>query len=394
MTRGPTRRTSAPWPRALHLAAGVLCFLVLSVVASAALDEEASEREIEALRARIAASRERVGGAQRAERDLLLDIQDLDEGLEVLRGEVGLSRQRAEQAAATLARVEEERLGWSRRLEVTRSAMAKRAVALYKAGVAGPLEVLFASSDLPGMLMRMGNLERLLIHDSELIERSVRELARVRVLEAEAEEARVDSEAASVRLASRSAALSSERSARAEALAGVRRDRTRDRLLIAELETAARSLQETLEKFRARKAVFGGTGFAERKGKLLRPVGGRVRRPFGRLVDPQYQTEIFHKGLEIQARRGDPVRSVAPGRVRMAGWFRGYGKLVIVDHGDGYFTVSGHLADIYVEVGDAVGPGDALGTVGDTGSLEGPGLYFEVRRGSGPLNPADWLTKG
>ena len=88
------------------------------------------------------------------------------------------------------------------------------------------------------------------------------------------------------------------------------------------------------------------------------------------------------------------ARRVAPGTVRLAGWFRGYGKLVILDHGDGYFTVSGHLADIDVEVGDRVSEGEVMGTVGDTGSLEGQGLYFEVRRGRGPLKPAEWLAKG
>jgi septal ring factor EnvC (AmiA/AmiB activator) len=240
----------------------------------------------------------------------------------------------------------------------------------------------------------MGNLERLLVHDSELIARSVRELAQVRVLEVETREARTLSEAALQRLARRSAALGVERSARGKALDRVRRDGARERRLVAEMEVAAQNLEETLKNLRARRVRFEGEGFAARKGKLPRPVQGQVRRSFGLVVDPDYQTEIFHKGLEIQAPRGDQVRSVAPGRVRMAGWFRGYGKLVIVDHGQGYFTVSGHLADIFVEVGDSVEPGDALGTVGDTGSLEGPGLYFEVRRGSGPLDPADWLAKG
>ena len=374
---------------------GVALALVLVLPGSGqARDEGASEREIAALRARIGVSRGRVEGAEREVRNLLGAIQELDEGLEGLRGEVGVSRQRSEQSEQAHRRVEGERVAWANRLERTRVAMARRAVALYKAGGAGPLEVLFASSDLPGLLVRMGNLERLLVHDSELIARSVRELAQVRVLEVETREARELSEAALDRLARRSAALGAERSARGKALERVRRDEVRERRLIAEMELAAEKLEETLKALRARAGRFEGKGFAARKGRLPRPVQGQVRRPFGRLVDPEYQTEIFHKGLEIQAPRGDRVRSVAPGRVRMAGWFRGYGKLVIVDHGEGYFTVSGHLADIYVEVGDSVGPGDALGTVGDTGSLEGPGLYFEVRRGSGPLNPAEWLAKG
>ena len=78
--------------------------------------------------------------------------------------------------------------------------------------------------------------------------------------------------------------------------------------------------------------------------------------------------------------------------MRFAGWFRGYGRLVILDHGDRYFTVSGHLAELAVEVGDAVAAGEAIGAVGDTGSLSGARLYFEIRRGSEPLDPRDWLA--
>ena len=82
---------------------------------------------------------------------------------------------------------------------------------------------------------------------------------------------------------------------------------------------------------------------------------------------------------------------MAAGQVRYAGWFRGYGKLVILDHGEEYFTVSGHLAEIEVEAGDEVSGGQEVGTVGETGSLSGPRLYFEIRRGSEPLDPREWL---
>jgi len=385
--RGPRGSAGLVW-----LGLGILLLLLAGTALAG--DEEASEREIEALRVRIVESRQRVESTERSERDLLRRIEELDRGLEALRIQVERSRRRADETAEAHIKVEARRADAALRLATTRRAMSRRAVALYKAGEAGPLQLLFASADLPQMLARMGNLERLLIHDSELVARYVAEHAEVAVLQEEAEAARVEAEAAHARLVRRSGALSDERSARTAALRSVRQDRSREGNLLAELESAAQGLQETLAAFRAERARYAGARFAARKGALPRPVAGPVRRPFGRLVDPQYKTEVFHKGFEIAARRGDPVRAVAPGTVRLAGWFRGYGKLVILDHGDGYFTVSGHLADIDVEVGDRVLEGEVLGTVGDTGSLEGPGLYFEVRRGRGPLNPAEWLATG
>ena len=112
---------------------------------------------------------------------------------------------------------------------------------------------------------------------------------------------------------------------------------------------------------------------------------------FGRVVDAELLTETFHSGLLFEAPLGTPVEAVAAGRVRFAGWFRGYGQLVILDHGDGYFSVSGHLDSLEVAVGDAVQARHAIGRVGETGTLAGPRLYFEIRRGGEPLDPADWL---
>jgi septal ring factor EnvC (AmiA/AmiB activator) len=118
-----------------------------------------------------------------------------------------------------------------------------------------------------------------------------------------------------------------------------------------------------------------------------------VLRGFGRVLDAEYRTETFRKGVDFAADAGEPVRAVAPGEVRFAGWFRGYGRIVILDHGGGYFTVSGHLDQIEVEVGQQLAAGAEIGSVGETGSLSGPRLYFEIRRGAEPLDPALWLAE-
>ena len=112
---------------------------------------------------------------------------------------------------------------------------------------------------------------------------------------------------------------------------------------------------------------------------------------FGKVVDPEFQTTTFRSGVDFGAKAGETVRSVAAGLVRFAGWFRGYGRIVIVDHGDGYHTISGHLDEIQVTVGTLVEEGESLGTVGETGSLYGPSLYFELRENGEPLDPEPWL---
>ena len=117
-----------------------------------------------------------------------------------------------------------------------------------------------------------------------------------------------------------------------------------------------------------------------------------MRLGFGRVVDPECGTETRRTGIEIAAERGAPVHAVAEGRVLYAGWFRGYGQMVILDHGEECVTVSGYLDRIRGEAGQNVSTGDEIGAVGDTGSLSNPGLYFEIRRAGKPGDPRRWLV--
>jgi murein DD-endopeptidase MepM/ murein hydrolase activator NlpD len=114
---------------------------------------------------------------------------------------------------------------------------------------------------------------------------------------------------------------------------------------------------------------------------------------FGAQVHPRFGTRTFRNGVDIAAAEGRAVSAVHPGQVIYTGWFKGYGNLVIVDHGAEYYTLYAHLADIAVDEGDDVRQGQRIGTVGDTGSLDGPRLYFEVRHQGKPLDPEQWLRE-
>jgi murein DD-endopeptidase MepM/ murein hydrolase activator NlpD len=124
-------------------------------------------------------------------------------------------------------------------------------------------------------------------------------------------------------------------------------------------------------------------GFASSKGRLLFPLAGRSE------VRPAKREGTDGPGLEIKSQMNQPVRAVFGGRVAFADRYGPYGRLVILDHGDHYYTVSGNLAAIDVKVGDEVSAGERLGTVGDEG--RGPMLYFEIRHVTQTMPPAAWL---
>jgi len=102
---------------------------------------------------------------------------------------------------------------------------------------------------------------------------------------------------------------------------------------------------------------------------------------------------VFRRGIDIAAKVGDEVKAVDAGQVAWADWYKGYGRLVIVDHGAGLYTLYGHLSQVDINKGDRVARGQVIGLAGDTGSLRGPKLYFEIRRNGEAEDPLGWLAK-
>jgi septal ring factor EnvC (AmiA/AmiB activator) len=126
------------------------------------------------------------------------------------------------------------------------------------------------------------------------------------------------------------------------------------------------------------------------RGTLPWPAAGRVRVPFGRRKHPRFETYTIQNGLEIDAPPGAPVTAIHEGTVAFASFFRGYGLMVVVDHGGKHHSLYAHLGETRVTQGDKVRAGQELGTVGTSG-LDGPGLYFEMRFQGKPVDPGDWL---
>jgi septal ring factor EnvC (AmiA/AmiB activator) len=131
-----------------------------------------------------------------------------------------------------------------------------------------------------------------------------------------------------------------------------------------------------------------GRAFRELKGRLALPVRGELANRFG---GPREESGISWKGLFIAARGGEPVQAVAGGRVVFADWLRGFGNLLIIDHGGGYMSLYGNNDSLLRKVGESVRGGDAIAQVGASGGNPETGLYFELRHGGKPFDPLGWV---
>ncbi|NNE59616.1 MAG: peptidoglycan DD-metalloendopeptidase family protein [Woeseia sp.] len=130
--------------------------------------------------------------------------------------------------------------------------------------------------------------------------------------------------------------------------------------------------------------------FSNFKGRLTWPVAGSLLHEFGQ---PRGSGSMKWNGVVLAAPRGREVRTIYHGRVVFADWLAGMGLLVIVDHGEGYMTLYGYNESILANAGDWVAPGDAIATVGDSGGQQSASLYFEIRKGTNPVNPSSWVTR-
>lgn len=131
-----------------------------------------------------------------------------------------------------------------------------------------------------------------------------------------------------------------------------------------------------------------GTGFLARKGALAFPVQGKIVHAFGRKYDPKTSLYTFHKGIDIQASPAEPVKAVFPGKVVYAGKIGGYGQLLILDHGDQYYSLVGHLGEVHKKEGDEVREGEIIGL----SALDNTPVYFEIRQRHIAVNPVPWFA--
>ena len=124
------------------------------------------------------------------------------------------------------------------------------------------------------------------------------------------------------------------------------------------------------------------------------PVKGKITFLFGPYKNPKFNVTNFRSGIGIKVKKGEPVRAVFKGTVVFSSWFKGYGNMVIIDHGNNYHTVYAHLEEVFKTTGDLVKTGEVIATVGDTGLNSEMTLHFEIRHHGKPQNPLHWFKQG
>ena len=366
----------------------LLLTLVLATTAALAQDE-AVERA--AVREQLATQRTALALIESKKVSVL-------EGVELLEQMSSFSRKRVQVVEKDLAAFKKRVAAAEREEAVARTVLQQqlkrltpRLRALYRLTRRQPLEVLLTSEDFSSLVWRARTLEATMKSDLELL-RAVQHVARLE------HQALLELRRLQGSLASRMAFLKEQvtfaqqqQAALRDVVATLTGEADLARRALRELEQADAELTRMLEDL---KEGTTATGFRALKGKLPFPTTGVIEVGFGKVVNPLFNTVTVQKGVDIRAAEGAPVHAVAAGKVVFSGWMRGYGNLLILDHGSGYHSLMAHLASLTPEVGAEVEAGEEVGFVGDTGSLKGAYLYFEIRKGGLAVDPAPWMTHG
>jgi murein DD-endopeptidase MepM/ murein hydrolase activator NlpD len=270
---------------------------------------------------------------------------------------------------------------------------------LYKYGTGRELEFLLSTRSFAQLLARWDFLVMVAEQDRVMLEGIQSEKEQV-----EANRERLELNLGEVqrntsRTTRENKKLSSLRAERSSTVRSIQMQRETYEAAAAELEKTARAIKNLLASLeRKRRETVGRapqpfTGnFEAGKGRLDWPVRGSLVGRYGRETHPRWGTLTMNNGIDIETAIGTPVRAVAKGRVDYVSEdFGTYGQMIILNHGDGYYTLYGHLSQLGVSVGQEIASGATIGASGDTGSLKGPILHFEVRKGGTSLDPEMWL---
>lgn len=289
--------------------------------------------------------------------------------------------------------------------------ISKRVASVYKAGEMGNLRIFFSSGSVPEMLENRRYMQSVLGHDRKLFQDYQDKLAELNTMKTSLEKEASKKELLTEKIKAKKEEIEEEKSKKSAHLSQIRQEKKSYQVSLNELQANARRLQSMVERLEARsrksynvkndkKPVISGNypqppvsdkGFGSQRGRLSMPVSGELVSRFGKHKHQEFNSFTFNNGISIAAAMNADVHAVFDGEVIFADKFKGYGNMLIIDHGGGYFTLYAHNSRINKKIGATVRKNETVAQVGDTDSTRGAQLYFEIRYQGKPVDPSPWL---
>lgn len=356
------------------------------------------QEELKSIKKELSIQKKKLEETKRIEQSVIEDLNRVTRQLEELDRKIKNHRAKIKNIQSKIELAEKQIKSYSFQLELRKNYLANRLRVMQKINKhPEPILLVIFEPDTAKAFRTLRNLQRISNIDKKLIAQYKEELSRLVAQQTELKSLFTMLKTEESLL---NQALNEQKQKMKEKeilLAKVRQQKAMYEHKIKELEENARRLTKLLEQTAEREKRAGKTEvelkgeFAKKRGTLLWPVSGRVISRYGRQNDPVYNIPVFRSGIYIQASPGASVKAVADGKVVYANYFKGYENLVIISHGEGYYSVYGNLSSMSVKEGSFVKAGQTIGAVGQTSNTGEATLYFEIRYRGKPLNPEQWL---
>jgi len=362
-------------------------------------NEMTQERKrLEQLQKEIAESKKRATKAQKQHGSVLKNIEQLDQRLYRKKKERNRIDAEIRGKDQELANLSVDLAGLEKDLQTQRGAVAARLRLLYIEGRTGYLKTLFTAETFADAANRMDYISWVAQREHALVRQFQEDLAHLQRLKDQQTHARETLLALKGETQHTIKEIFGLKRKKRTVLVSLSKEKDTHERTVKDLKRSAEQVDSLLkaldQRFQLAQSKLRKTpGKVPSLGSFLWPVKGKVISFFGRQKHPTFDTYVTKKGIEIQAREGSPIRSVSAGKVVYADWLKGYGLVVIVDHTNGFYSLYAHASKLLVAEGNAVTMGQTIGHTGETGVTEDDTLYFELRKGTTPIDPLKWLAK-
>jgi len=310
---------------------------------------------------------------------LEVELYQKEKELREMETQLSQTRERLHQAKDQIALI-------GKGAEQTKEELLSRLIALYKMGRLPTEGLLLTSRSYPDLLRLDKYLRVIIQFDARLVETYRYQAILKERYQEELVQDQVRWQRSISEIERKREEITRVSGEKRELLKSIQNQKVVYQKVILELEERANELQVFVDKLGREKSLlgYGKPKYETLKGKLIAPVQGKMISSF---------KEKGQNGVEIKASMGAEIRAVLSGKVLYADWFKGFGNIVIIDHGDHTFTVSGYCSELLKKAGDVVSQGETIALVGSSGSLKGPCLYFEIRHHGKPQDPMEWLSR-
>ena len=334
------------------------------------------------------------------EADLVSSLNDIDRSIDRFRKQTSAIKSELVALEKKIEEITSSAAALRKKIEINESYASKRMVALYKLSWLGKIHVIASAQSIYDLFQRKSTIERILTYDENIRQNLLNNNAKLQDLLAKLNQHKLDKLSLKTNLTQQIERMSEKKRQRSNLLEDIRNKQSLEMATIDILKAAAADLDQTIQTISLTPYSSKATdnislkSFTSLKGLLKMPVKGKIISFFGPFKNKKFNVVNFQSGIKIKTDRGEPIRSVSEGHILYASWFKGYGNMIIIDHGNSYYTVYAHAEELFTSKGDRVEAGQVVATVGDSGSMIGPNLHFEIRHHGKPIDPLEWFKKG